>query len=188
MLESIPCFYLTVYAGIRVARIHKVQSTQRSSIGFSGHTRTDPFAASVPTMLRMPQPGMDEDTDVDGWTKLSNMSPASTHERSPSSANGPGKHAKQTSVTLVEADRKHGKSPSQTTQARFHMPFKPSQDAVSPTSTAIGTYYRDCKSPFAYPTVVDDAIDVDVENGIGKHSCDSHGPMRLDSACFSDDL
>ncbi|KZP07187.1 hypothetical protein FIBSPDRAFT_965857 [Athelia psychrophila] len=180
MIESIPCFCLTVYAGMRVARIHRIQSTQHSSTNLGAGTRTDPFAASVPAMVRMPQPGLDEDIEVDGWTKLDELSPG----RSPSSLSMGGRHAtaKPPSVISVgNQQRQHGKSPSQTSQARFHIPFNP-REAASPTSTAAETSWQDSKSPFVYPTVMEeeDALDADVEDKVQRKTGRKPQPMRLD--------
>ncbi|KZP19975.1 hypothetical protein FIBSPDRAFT_932566 [Athelia psychrophila] len=176
MIESIPCFCLTVYAGMRVARIHRVQSTQHNSTNIG--TRTDPFSVSVPAMVRMPQPGLDEDPDVDGWTKMDELSPG----RSPSSLSIGGRHAaaKPPSVISVGNEkRQHGKSPSQAAQARFHIPYNPRATA-SPTSKAMESSWRD--STFAYPTMEEeDALDADVEDKVqAKMGRKPQAPIRLD--------
>ncbi|KAF7981553.1 hypothetical protein HWV62_33157 [Athelia sp. TMB] len=198
MLESIPCFGITLYAGLRVAKIHKMQSTQRSSMGLDlgAGTRTDPFAAPTPALVRMPRREDDAETDVDGWTKLPEMSPLSSHKngRSTSSLGTGGQHAKQSSTASGGYERHHGKTPSQTSQARFHMPFRPAspQQAVSPISTVVDTV-SDNKSTsafsaFKYPTVMEEGdpfdrdID-DVENIVAQgqgHKDRSSQMIRLD--------
>ncbi|KAF7981192.1 hypothetical protein HWV62_34509 [Athelia sp. TMB] len=206
MLESIPCFGITLYAGLRVAKIHKMQSTQRSSMGLDlgAGTRTDPFAAPTPALVRMPRREDDAETDVDGWTKLPEMSPLSSHKngRSTSSLGTSGQHAKQSSTASGGYERHHGKTPSQTSQARFHMPFRPAspQQAVSPISTVVDTV-SDNKSTsafsaFKYPTVMeeDDPFDRDiddVENIVAQgqgHKDRSSQMIRLDSTCEPDNI
>lgn len=140
MLESIPCFFIIILGGIRIAKIHRVQSSQQSYQNSSsrGIVMSGDAYSHVPTRSTTSMVTGQQDTTEICMPELSSRPP---------SAVSPSDYVRPL----------HNKSPSSLSGRQFHLPFSLQQQEklkLVPESPGTAAFVALPESPFERRTTL----------------------------------